>query len=194
MPVYTIKEFSDLVDIPPKNLHTYATRRKLIKNTNGQIDTNNPINEAFFESRKKDTTKPIKKPAVKKNNSKKKLKTGKKDKEEDLFSGTPESFTELDRLNKKLTNEKLLKDIAIKNEDLKKKRGEVIESEVAITIATSYADNLKRDYVQHVQTLIQDICARHGISSQKAGDYKIKVYEIINNANKSSISILRDLE
>lgn len=49
MPIITAKELATLCSIQPKNVHTYVTRGKLIKRSDGLFDTNNQTNAVFID-------------------------------------------------------------------------------------------------------------------------------------------------
>lgn len=45
----SIREIADLLGKPPKNIHTYISRGKLIKNYENKIDDENEVNKYFIE-------------------------------------------------------------------------------------------------------------------------------------------------
>ena len=94
---------------------------------------------------------------------------------------------------KKLTAQKLQEEVHLKKEELKRKRNEVIDLNQTLSITKAYSDNLKKNFTQKMQLLIQDICSRYEIPSDKAGVYSMKVIKLINESSKASVAILKEL-
>lgn len=178
MPEYSIKEFGVLVGKEPKQVHTLIARDKLIKNERKKIDTSISINSIYLELNKVNGEQ-------KKVNGKS---TPKKEKSpEKIIKDTHQLIIE-EKSRIELENKR--KDLEIKELELSKKRNELINLEQTITLVSNYSESMKRELDQNIKTLIQDICARHGISPSKAGEYKLKVAKLINKSNKSSIELL----
>lgn len=197
MAIYTFSEISALTGVPNKTLHVYASpkRRKLIKNEDGKIDTSNPINDLF-----------LKKKAIKYQNDQIKAEsTQQESKEENQESEQEKKTTRTAKSNVKsdaiiseelekvqLTNRKIRLDVELKEEELKKNRGETIDLKESLIVFKTYSGDMKKEFVQSMQILIQDICARHEIEPGKAGEYKLKVLDLINESSKKSINQLLD--
>lgn len=203
MPVYSIKEFASLVGKEPKQIHTAAVRGKVIKNDKKQIDTSVEVNQYYLDVH--GVSQPQNKLEVKEKKVKKppKVRGYRQVVEEipeaveavrqgklDLKIPTHQDLIAVDYQKKLKEVEKLKKDIAIKEEDLKKKRNEVVDLEHTLAVVKAYSDSMKKDVTQQMQMLIQDICARYGVDSGKAGRHKLKVIEIVNQCSKKSISLL----
>ena len=60
----------------------------------------------------------------------------------------------------------------------------MIELEKTISITQAYSDKFKRGLHEDIKTFIQDICARHDIDTGKAGEYKLKIADIINDRSE----------
>jgi len=186
MPVYSISEFAELVGKPPKSIHTYISRDHLVKNEHKQIDTSVEINRIYLEQYGVDQPEQINgnKSKVKKVNGVKKQISKKEEPEKISIR------TQLEIEQKRLSIDRTKRENNIKEIELKRLRGELINLEKTIAVVSSYSDNLKRDLLQNIQTHIQDICARHNIDKGKTGEYKSKVSKIINQSSKLSIEIL----
>lgn len=178
MPEYSIKEFGVLIGKEPKQVHTLIARDKLIKNERKKIDTSIAINSIFLETNKI-------------NGHPKKINGSLKTKKEKPPENVPQSthhFVIEEKARIELENKR--KDLELKELELSKKRNELINLEDACALVSSYSDTLKRELDQNIKTLIQDICARHGISASKSGEYKLKVANLINKSSKKSIELL----
>lgn len=195
MPIYSIKEFSKLVGKEPKQIHTLVSRSKIIKNDFRQIDTSNAINGAYLEVNKIDTSLPQNQNPVKKIKSITKAKPRERFKAEQIsVDKEVGELTSLTLQKKRLEIEKLKKENQLKDEELKKTKGETIDLEKTVMVVSTYSDNLKREFSQNMQILIQDICARHGIDTGKSGEYKMKVNDLINISSTKSIGVLKTLK
>ncbi len=193
MPIYTVKEFAELTGKKPKDIHTYVSRNKIIKDSNRKIDSNNPVNALFLEQYKINTTDHIEEPkqaAIKK--PKKESNQEEKPAKEKAVKSN--AMTKLSLEKMKLEVEDKRKSLELKDEQLRKLRGETIDLNRTITLVKTFSDSMKREYSQLTQILIQDICARHGIDSGKAGEYKLKVNDLVNKATSKSVQVLKDLQ
>lgn len=198
MPCYSVKEFGDLTGIEPKNIHTYVGRRKLVKNKKGLIDTTEALNSVFLESRKIDVDvksakpkkKEKKKPEPKEINPPEPKEVTEEQKRLDFQIPTSTDLLIVDYEKKLKEVQKLKKEIAIKDEDLKKKRKEVIDTESTIALVKAFSDSLKKELVSRIQTHIQDICTRYAIDPAKTAKYKTNVVEIVNKSNDISRDML----
>lgn len=186
MPEYSIKEFGVLIGKEPKQVHTLIARSKIIKNDRRKIDTSIQVNSIYLEENKVNGEQI--KVNGKQNNKKQPLtKPGK----EIPINNHQLVIQEKARLELELKR----KELESKDLELSKKRGELINLEQTVNLVSTYSDTLKRQLDQNIKTFIQDICARHGIDSSKAGEYKMKVAHIINKSSKDSISkLMRDLK
>lgn len=190
MPIYTVKEFAELTGKKPKDIHTYATRGKVIKTSDARIDTTNEINNLFFELNKVDTT-------IQKTTRSKASKTvGKKEAEKVVVvkeNVRSDRLTKLEIQKKQLEVDKLKRLNEIAEEDLKLRRGETVDLKETLQLISNYSDGFKKDLAEQFKLHIQEICSRHGITTEKAGEYSMKVNDIINASSKKSISSLNDL-
>lgn len=184
MAIYSIKELSDLTGVDSKNIHVYIKRGKLIKDQNSKIDSSIAINELFIKKYAKSDSKKI--------DFDNDERSEEKSKNQNDTSAS--SMMQVEYAIKKLNAQKLQRDILIKDEELKRKKGDVIDLESTLSIVSTYSEALKKEFSLQIQTHIQDICARHGIEPEKSGEYKLKVIEIINESSKKSITILRELK
>ena len=192
MPTYSVKEIADLIEKPAKTVEVYVARKKLIKNSDKKIDTSNPINELFLAKYtvQQNTIQsdilthplPESEPEHEKKNGKDKS---------DISNAA--AIMTVDLANKKLNGEKLQKDIELKDIAIKKQNKELVDLEQTMSIVKAYSESIKKGIAQDVQLLIQDMCSRYDIPSAKAGKYGLKVIEIINQASKESITILKEL-
>lgn len=173
MAVYSIKEISDMTGIPQKNVHTYISRKKLIKNNDKKIDTSNIINKIFIEKYSKD------KKII--------LQTEIKEKHSENETSGMTAMTQVEFAVKKLQANKLQKENELKDIEIQKKKGSLIELEKTILITKEYSDMLKRGLLEDIKLFVQDICARHDIPTGKAGEYKLKIADIINERNSKAI-------
>ena len=192
MPVYTVKEIGELIGKPAKTIEVYCGRKKLIKNSDKRIDTSDPINELFIAKYavQQNTIQAdisMQPPSELKPDSEKK---NGKDKSGRINSA---NIMEIDYAIKKLNAEKIQKDIQLKDIEIKKKNNELVNLEQTLSIVKAYSESIKKGIAQDVQILIQDMCSRYDIPSAKAGKYGLKVIEIINQASKESITILKEL-
>lgn len=192
MPTYSIKEIADLIEKPAKTVEVYCVRKKLIKNPEKKIDTSNPINELFLakyivqnntvQAEIPSQTIPESIPDSEKKNGK-----------EQPEKTTGSALIQVEYAIKKLQAQKLQKDIQLKDIEIKKKNNELVDLEQTMSIVKAYSESIKKGIAQDVQLLIQDMCSRYDIPSAKAGKYGLKVIEIINQASKESIAILKEL-
>lgn len=194
MPIYTVTEIGQMIGKPNKSVHVYVSRKKLRKNEDGKIDTSDPLNDVFLQKYaikyqadkiKSESSPPESKPDQESDQENKPTRPVKSNIKSDAIVSE-----ELEKIQ--LTNRKTRLEVEIKEEELKKKRGEVIDLNETLTIVKSYSDSMKKEFAQTIQILIQDICARHEIEPGKAGDYKLKVNDLINESSKKTIHQLLD--
>jgi len=183
MPIYSVKEFAELTGCQPKNIHTYAQRGKIVKNKNKQIDTTNPVNNVFFEERRVNgkatiTTKPESKSKEKPKN----------DEKPPSISSHQKVLEEKARLDLDLKR----RDLELKEIELSKKRGELVDLEQTGVLISQYVGLTNKKLCSNIETFIQDICARHNIETSKAGKYKENIREIINKINEESVNDIFD--
>ena len=192
MPTYTVKEIADLIGKKRNLVEAYCSRKTLIKNSDKKIDSLNPVNELFLAKHiiQQNTIQsdilthppPESKPDQEKKNGK------------DKSDKVPVSaIMEIDYAIKKLNAEKIEKIIQLKDIEIKKKNNELVDLEQTLSIVKTYSESIKKIIAQDIQLLIQDMCSRYDIPSSKAGKYGLKVIEIINQASKESIAILKEL-
>lgn len=192
MPTYSVKEIAELIEKPAKTVEVYVTRKKLIKNSDKKIDTSNPINEFFLAKhivQNNTIQSEIPSEPLPESESDHEKKNG-KDKSDNARGS---ALMQVEYAIKKLTAQKLQEEVHLKKEELKRKRNEVIDLNQTLSITKAYSDNLKKNFTQKMQLLIQDICSRYEIPSDKAGAYSMKVIELINESSKASVAILREL-
>lgn len=192
MPTYSVREIADLVGKKAKDIEVYVTRKKLVKNSDKKIDTSNQINEYFLakyivqnntiQAEISTNTIPESEPDHEKKNGKDKS---------DIAVVT--ALMQVEYAIKKLTAQKLEKEVQLKEIEIKKKNSELVDLEQTMSIVRAYSESIKKGIAQDVQLLIQDMCSRYDIPSAKAGKYGLKVIEIINQASKESIAILKEL-
>lgn len=200
MPLYHLKEFAELTGTKTKHFSTYEKRQKLVITEDRKIDSTNEVNKLFMELNKpKDLSKP--KTATKPNattrggNTASKTTNKAKEPQQEKQENQKQSIlVSLEMEKKRLEVEKLKRQLETAEEDLKKKRGESVDLNEALTIVTNYSSNLKKDLAQQLQIHIQEICVRHNISADKAGQYKLKILDIINASSNKSINILNELK
>lgn len=190
MAVYSIKEFSEITGVKINNIYTYIGRKKIVKNKKGEIDTSNVLNEIFLS--KRTGNKPIINKEIEsvKNIEKKNGNSEKKQETQPTGTDSATALIQLEYATKKLQAQKIQKDIALKDLEIKKKNNELFELDKFISIAKSYSETLKRELHERMKLLIQDICARHDIETGKTGEYKLKVTDIINDSSDSAIDKL----
>jgi len=184
MAIYTIRQFADEIGKEPKHVHSYIARKKLIKNGDKKIDTSELINDAFL---KKYSQKLAAKTILKHETP---INSDESDEKEIPKLKDTNEYSQLELQEKQLRIEKLRREVDLKNEELRKKKGESIDLNPALTIVKTYSVKLKKELANGVQILIQDICAREGVDPGRAGEYKLKVNDIINSSNKTSIEEL----
>lgn len=102
-------------------------------------------------------------------------------------------LSELSKVNleqKKFAIKKAKTEYELKQIELQEKKGSLISLEKTVIITKTYSDKLKHEFLQSMENLIQDVCARHSIDSGKTGEYKLKVAEVINKSNDLAIDEL----
>lgn len=185
----TIAKFAELTGTKPSNIHTYVGRGKVIKNENKMIDTNNQINKAFLQlhqAKLLDTTQ-----AEDNSSTKKTTRTKKKDTE-------PEELTDLAKVTIELKQQEQRKkeiEIQLKENDLKKAKGELVDRKQTIRLISQYSQTSQKAINQGMSILIKDICAHHKIDPGKMGEYVLEVANILNSANKKTVeSLLKEFK
>lgn len=187
MPVYSVREYAELCQIEPKNVHTYAARGKVVKNNLGQIDTANPLNKSFLDDRKIDTTQD------KKTRTKTKKKTDNKPVKEITEELSPYKINQQEALRIDLEIKK--KNLELTEIKLAQSKGKLVDLEQTGNIISQYVLTTNKMLSERIETFIQDICSRNGIESSKAGGYKLKVKDIINEINEKGVSeVFKQLE
>ncbi|MCK5611342.1 hypothetical protein KAR91_56250 [Candidatus Pacearchaeota archaeon] len=193
MPTYSVKEIAELIEKPAKTVEVYATRKKLVKNSDKKIDTSNPVNEFFLakhivqnntvQSEIPNEPLPESKPDHEKKNG--------KDKSDNTVGS---ALMQVEYAIKKLTAQKIQKDVQLKDIEIKKKNNELVDLEQTMSIVRAYSESLKKGFVQDMNGIILEVCSRYDIPSDKAGKYYIKIIEAINRRSKESIAILKELD
>lgn len=152
------------------------------------------------KTKKKEVKKPtVKKKTVKKVASKKQVKEKKetkikaKPKPDPKPVPQPQELSPLAKITleqKRLGIRKVKTEMELKELELKKLNGSLIDLDKTIDIIKGYSENFNRELLQTIRTFVQDICARHSIDSGKSGEYKLKVADLINKSNDSAIQNL----
>jgi hypothetical protein len=181
MPEYTIKEFALEVGKEPKHIHTYISRNKLVKNASRKIDTTIDINREFYNKYKiNDISKNVN------GNSRSKTKE-KKSHHVELKDPEVEKYASISREKSRVELEIKKRDLEVKELELAKKRGDLVDLEKTGSLISEYVSSTNNKLCEALKIMIQDICARHSIEPGKAGEYKIKVTELINKINSESV-------
>lgn len=201
MPVYSIKEFASLVGKKPKDIHVYCGRGKLVKNDKVQIDTTNPINEAYLNINRVDIIEDVEpieeKPKVQGRKKKKQLEID-YTKAEEKKSDKTEKKQPSDY--QKLTHEKLQlevrqKELAIEKAEIELKvhQKDLVPIDFVLTIVRTYNESMMKELEQRFGTLIQNMCSRETINARNSTGYKSRVPEILNDANDKAVSLISSL-
>lgn len=211
MPIYTVKELSALTGIEEKTIHAYASpsRKGLIKTDDGKIDTSVRLNSEFIRKKsKRNNIDNIFTPSeiqesvneVPEIQEKPKQPTQKESKKQqrqvpvqtklDLDMPTDKDLTKIEYSIKVNTHLKLQKEIELKEIEIQKKKGELVEMGAITGFIQSYSERLKFRLENELQSLIRDITARHSIEAKKSSEYLVKITSIINVSNKNALDDL----
>lgn len=179
MPVYSIKEIADKCGMPPKNIHTYISRGKIIKRKDSLIDTSNTINEDFLKKHIKEQSKEGE-PTVK---QKKTINQPKQIDNND--DNNLDNYISSNKLNK-LKAEKTKWEIEILKLKSKIQSGELIPLAVAENIAGIHFNSITSIFRNAVDNEISDLCNDLGVSREKLTKIRGKIKDIVNKSVISS--------
>jgi hypothetical protein len=175
MPIITIKELSDLTGIPPKNIHTYISRGKLIQRKDKLIDDTVQVNADFIAKYRKIKSELIETPVLVTESAKKQPKKTQPESE-----NKPESEQIYYSENKlrQLKGEKLNEDIKLAKLRNDKIEGKLIPTDIIQRAIQEVIQRYKMTFVQQSEQLIRDL-----LNELQAGN------EIITKACTKNIEI-----
>lgn len=191
MPIISVKEAAERCSIPPKNIHTYIARGKLIKRKDNLIDDSNPINIEFFSKfcstvsepkiEPKSDVKPSKKdketPKIQEKPSTKRYKKDPEDSEPELSNYI--SSNELNKLKAEEMKEKI-KALKLKN---KKQSGELISLESSKIIFNIHISNIITALYNMTDNYTADLCGRTGSDRNVLAEFRGKLKKLINDVS-----------
>jgi len=180
MALLTIADISERTGVLPKHLYTYKKRGQLIETTTGskKYDDNNSVNNLFIQKKLKGVREEKAKPEP---NTKK---------ESTKVTTQTNPLIEIEYQQKQLNFEIKQKELEMKTLDLKKKQGDLIGTAKAVEIASTYSSSLQKDIKSSIDTLIRDICTRHGLDFSYVSKYIKQTEALLNKSNDVAINKL----
>lgn len=200
MAKYTKQELSELLDQPMKNINAWCSpsKRTLILDDNKLIDTEILKNKIFIDRKLSEKFEAVDKAVFKTKEPKAKTKEPKTIEEEakplppTRQQKQQQELHKIDLETKKLTLRKIQKDLELKEIDIKKKNGNLIEADSIVGIISTYADTFKSELEQQLQVAVRDICNRHSVEKENAMRYVASVTSMINNCNEKAVTDVKN--
>lgn len=210
MAAYSPAEIALMTGKKRSSIETYVTRGKLIKNLDKKIDEDNPIN-ALFLSKHTSKYKPQEKQEPKTakeivnvpppTQQKKEVQEKQQDPrpqpshEQKKTQETASALIQLEYATKKLNAKKIQKEVELKEIEIAKKKGELVDLQGVGSVISQYVSTTNRNLLESLETFIRSICSRHGIEPSKCGKYLKEIKEIINTINQDSVDeVFKNLE
>ena len=189
MAEYSPKEFGELVGMSRSTIEVNVKRYKIVKNEAKKIDSNNPINALFIEKnlQKKEDTPEVKSKVVTNKTTVKKKQETTEDTAKDVT--TASAMMQVEYATKKLNAQKIQTEIKIKELDLEKKQGLVIETNFAKELLQLVVSELSNEYRNSSKQFIIKLSATYDIPDiEIAGINKIfddSINEAVDNAKNN---------
>ena len=211
MAAYSPAEIALMTGKKRSSIETYVTRGKLIKNLDKKIDEDNPVNALFLSKHTSKYTKPQEKQEPK--TAKEIVNASpptqpKKEAQEEQQNPRPQpspeqkktqetasALIQLEYATKKLNAKKIQKEVELKEIEIAKKKGELVDLQGVGSVISQYVSTTNRNLLESLETLVRSICSRHGIEPSKCGKYLKEIKEIINTINQESVEeVFKNLE
>ena len=199
MPVFTVKEIADSCSMEPKNIHTYISRKKLVKRKDGLIDDSNPINKLFLQEHQVwPVDKTLEQPKDKNKQTDTKVrqlnvKPPKSPPDDGLASEVLRTITTDNEL-KKLKAEKMQMEIEILKLKKSIQSGKMIPLSAAENVVSVHFNSITSVFYSAVDNEISDICNELSLPREKLSSLRARLKKIINdNVVKSKGKSKKDL-
>jgi hypothetical protein len=202
MPKVTVKEFSAMTGVPPKNIHRDAGRSKVVKTADGCIDTFNEVNAAYLAKNKGRADNPPPSPTPKSKPSKKAAPS--EPDEEDEESDTEAIVLGKDGLMTLTKSEKVYqharalknqKDVEIRDMEIAKMKGEVIPSAPIATIVYQLKQYWLTQAKIAFEKALVEIGHKYELESEDLAFYRGNNTKLLNDAmTASSLDFSNNLE
>lgn len=192
MALYTKNDIAEMTGKPIKTVAAWcAPTKKTLIVTDGYIDTGILKNKVFINKKVeefKNKDKPIEKkpPPEEKIDRRKKVYPEKS--KEDIEQQN--ELYNLDLEIKKANLQKVKKDLQIKEIDIRKKNGELIEAGSVISIIEAHSDSLKKNLEDQLKVFMREFNKRYSVERENASRNVNRVTEIINKANQKAVESL----
>lgn len=188
MAIYSKKEFADLCRIETKNLSNYITRKNVIVNSSGFIDTSIDKNMAFLEKRRAKSSSIPSADIVVKNKKKNKPEDFDAD-ETEYVSGPGQTYTESERKLKYLDTVKREAEIEKLKIDIAKKKGEVIPSELIAPCILQHNQSIVTEFKNTADEIIRIIAKKKSLSVNEMAEIKGDLVICINTSIQKATTL-----
>lgn len=213
MPRYSKKEFCELAFITHRNFSTYVKRKKIILNTNSEVDTALAINQDFLNKRieiqkkkvlklaeggpeetkpeKKKKTKPVPTPKAPIPEAPP-VKPRKPSQEDEEAERQAVANYSLERYKKQLEIEALENSNKIAQIKLDKLNGVVIPTELVMVIFGQHSKSMTTAFHQAAEDFVMTMAKTYDVDKTAQAGMRGDLIAIINKAVKDSLEISRE--
>ncbi len=205
MALKTVKEIAEICGMPPKNIHTYRSRGKIMIDKEGMIDTDNPVNVEFMQKYSKlnlsgQVKKPKKKTDIDKSGGKtsepgqypevkkEKLKVKRQAPDPDLtedHSNYRQQDIEFYRTSmelKQLQKAKLIEETNLLRLKSQQKSGELIPVKFVSELFQRYIRAITTSFYNMADNYTSDMCTKIGASRETLTEFRGKLKKEINKS------------
>lgn len=181
MALLSKKEFAEECSMRTKDLAVYISRGKVIVDDDGDIDTKNPINAQFRES------KQMKKEPVKADPVQKTASSPSNNSSKSLFPTHLNTYSELEVEKKKKDIEKITEEIAILKVKKDKLHGIVIPTDMVKVIFAQHTKSILVEFNNSLDKILTRISKRKGLTNDEQAEIRKELNEEINTAVDAAI-------
>lgn len=208
MPRYSRKEFIELCGIQHAYLTMNIKRKKVILNTNDEIDTSLQMNEDFLQKQIAKQKKKVlalandnevgpedkpKKVATPKAPTPKKpivKRVVKSNEDEEIEKEAVQSYN-LDRYKKQLEVEALENENKIKKIKLDKLNGVVIPTELVMVLFGQHSKSITTAFHQAAENFVVEMAGAYGVNKSDVAKMRGDLITVVNKAIEDSLEISR---
>lgn len=204
MPRYSKSEFIEIGFTTHKKLSTYIKRKKVIPNSNNEIDTSLQINQDFLDKcislheQKLQNVSEVKNKSISKPREPKTIPSPSKvksrvisDEDKKIEEGAVKSYN-LERYKKQLEIESLESENKIKKIKLDKLNGVVIPTELVMIMFGHHSKSITTAFQQAAENFIVLMVQSYGVDKKTQAKIRGDLIAVINKSIKESLEISRN--
>lgn len=183
------REFASVCSITTKDLAVYIRRTKIIVK-NDQIDTNDPVNAAFLEKKKRSPGETIASGTNSSTNVSKPETTDfipESTPLENVVPSAGQSLKESERQLKYYDTVKRRKEIEKLSIEIQKKRGEVIPSELVKPVFVQHNQSILSEFKNAADEVVLIFSKKRSLSVNEIAEVKGELVDCINSAIAKAI-------